>query len=193
VFSIRYNRTTNHIDGIEVRTPDGGEERGGVIPYYAQNACGVITKGSLAQGKSFDSLADALEDARKGGRKLCKKCEAAALATLEAAEKAQEEPQAPKVEKAPKKAAKPFSKRDGAYRIAEWDQAPGNFSIYFKGRQIALTHSQADALVHVEEHKASRTNRKPGKAPENFVYMAKNANTEAARRYWAKLVATYGG
>jgi hypothetical protein len=192
MFSIRYNRTTNHIDGIEVRTPEAGEERGGVVPYYAQNACGVITRGTLAQGKSFDSLADALENARKGGRKLCKKCEAAALAALEAAEKAQEKPQAPKVEKAPQKPVKRVSVTDGLYKIREWPQG-GKFAIYFKGMQIGLRDTESEALGQVEEHKALRSPKKPGKAPENFVHMAKNANTAAARRYWAKLVATYEG
>jgi hypothetical protein len=87
MFTIRYNRTTNHIAGIGARTTGGGNEVDGAITYYAQNACGTLTRGRLAEGASYESLAEALEAARKtGGRKLCKTCEKAAEAALEAAE-----------------------------------------------------------------------------------------------------------
>jgi len=75
-YTIRYNRATNHISGLNIRTK--GSEMN-----YAQNACGSITRGGLADGKTFDNVVEALEAARKaGGRKLCKKCEAAAQAML---------------------------------------------------------------------------------------------------------------
>lgn len=87
MFSIRYNRATNHIAGIAAKCTSTGEERGGVVADYAENACGVLTRGRLAQGASYERLQDALDAARiTGGRKVCKTCEKAALAAL-AAEK----------------------------------------------------------------------------------------------------------
>lgn len=43
------------------------------------------------------------------------------------------------------------------------------------------------------EVKAEAPAKKPGKAPANFIDLARSANTEAARRYWAKVVAEYEG
>lgn len=84
-YSLRYNRATNHIAGIGCKTQSTGEERGGVVAYYAENACGVLTRGRLAQGASFEGLQEALDAARiTGGRKVCKNCEKAALAQIEA-------------------------------------------------------------------------------------------------------------
>jgi hypothetical protein len=85
-YTVKYNRTTNHIDGLDGRTvaTHNGEATGGEVPYYAENSCGSLTRYSFANGFSSDSLADVLDDARKGGRKLCKTCEKAALAALEA-------------------------------------------------------------------------------------------------------------
>ncbi|MEV7402856.1 hypothetical protein AB0N93_20995 [Streptomyces sp. NPDC091267] len=85
-YTVKYNRTTNHIDGIDGRTvaAHDGKATGGEVPYYAENACGSLTRYSFANGFSSDSLADVLEAARKDGRKLCKTCEKAALAALEA-------------------------------------------------------------------------------------------------------------
>lgn len=91
-YSIRYNRATNHIAGIACKTESTGEEKGGVVAYYAENACGSLTRYALAQGASYDSLQEALEAARiTGGRKVCKTCEKAALAALEAIAKAEVE------------------------------------------------------------------------------------------------------
>lgn len=97
MFSIRYNRATNHISGIECKTQGPATDRSaetGVVAYYAENACGVLTRGRLAQGASYANLQDALDAARiTGGRKVCKTCEKAALAALEAiAEAAKPEP-----------------------------------------------------------------------------------------------------
>lgn len=100
MFSIRYNRATNHIAGIDCKTQSTGEEKGGVVAYYAENACGVLTRGRLAQGASYERLQDALDAARiTGGRKVCKNCEKAALAAIEAATPVEvEEPKAETVE-----------------------------------------------------------------------------------------------
>jgi hypothetical protein len=74
-YTIKYNRTTNHIAGI-------AERSNGSDLNYAQSACPVLTRSyNLATGKTFTSAAKALESARKGGRKVCKHCEAAALAS----------------------------------------------------------------------------------------------------------------
>jgi hypothetical protein len=90
MYSIRYNRTTNHIDGIGPRTTGGGNDMGDHISAYAENACGALTRGRFAQGRSGESLSEILDSARKGGRKLCKTCEKAALAALTETEKAPE-------------------------------------------------------------------------------------------------------
>jgi len=93
MFSIRYNRATNHIAGVACKTQSAGNEQGGVVDYYAENACGVLTRGRLAQGASYDSLQDALDAARiTGGRKVCKTCEKAALVAIEAIVAATPEP-----------------------------------------------------------------------------------------------------
>ncbi|WP_172385202.1 hypothetical protein [Streptomyces sp. MNP-20] len=83
-YTIKYSRTTNHIDGVAIRSTGTGDERDGVVGYYAQNACGSLTRARLAQGETHETLAGALEAARKGTRKLCKTCEKAALAQLAA-------------------------------------------------------------------------------------------------------------
>lgn len=82
MYTIKYNRKTNHIAGLTERTQSTGEERGGVVAYYAENACGALTRYRFADGTSHESLADALSAARAGERNLCKTCEKAALAEL---------------------------------------------------------------------------------------------------------------
>jgi uncharacterized Zn finger protein (UPF0148 family) len=89
MFTIKYNRTTSHIDGLTIRSTGGGNDMSDHISDYSQNACGSLTRYQFAQGKSFATVAEALEAARKDGRKLCKTCEKAALAQIEA--EAQEE------------------------------------------------------------------------------------------------------
>jgi tetratricopeptide (TPR) repeat protein len=86
MYTIKYNRTTNHIAGLEIRSTGGGVERDGYVSDYSQNACGSLTRYRFADGQSFESLRDALEAARKSTRKLCKTCESAALAMLAEAE-----------------------------------------------------------------------------------------------------------
>ncbi|MFB8107292.1 hypothetical protein ACFC3O_31555 [Streptomyces sp. NPDC056007] len=83
-YTIKYNRTTNHIDGLTIRTTGSGKDMGDHVSYYAESACGSLTRYRFAQGAEFATLAEALEAARKGGRKLCKTCEKAAVAQLEA-------------------------------------------------------------------------------------------------------------
>lgn len=80
-YTIRYNRTTNHISGLDAATIDNGT---------TWNACGALTRGSaagrLADGKKVETVEEALKSARlAGGRKICKSCEKAALAMIEAA------------------------------------------------------------------------------------------------------------
>lgn len=83
-YTIRYSRTANHIAGIEARTRTSGQENGGVVGYYAQNACSALTRGNLAQGKSYDTVAEALAFLNASHRKACAKCVAAAEAVLAA-------------------------------------------------------------------------------------------------------------
>ncbi|MFI2188003.1 hypothetical protein [Streptomyces sioyaensis] len=83
-YTIKYNRTSNHIGGLTVRTTGGGKDMGDHVSDYSQNACGSLTRYRFADGESFNYLVDVLETARKaGGRKLCKTCEKAAEAELE--------------------------------------------------------------------------------------------------------------
>jgi tetratricopeptide (TPR) repeat protein len=86
MFTLKYNRTTTHIAGLEIRTTGGGVERDGYVSDYSQNACGSLTRYRFADGQSFESLREALEAARKSTRKLCKTCEKAAEAMLAEAE-----------------------------------------------------------------------------------------------------------
>lgn len=75
-YTIRYNRTTNHIEGLEVRTA-------GSDTAWSMSACGALTRGYLAVGKSFDTPEAALAAAGLS-RKLCKNCKSAAEAAIEA-------------------------------------------------------------------------------------------------------------
>lgn len=83
-YTIRYNRSTTHIEGCDAATQSTGEERGGVVEYYAQSACGSLTRygHSMAVGKTYEDAAEALEagraNAAASGRKFCKNCEIAA-------------------------------------------------------------------------------------------------------------------
>lgn len=78
MFTIKYNRTTNHIAGAHALTVGSGEVKDGVVGYYPENPCGTLTRSRLATGPEFKYAGDALEAARKlGGRKLCKRCERA--------------------------------------------------------------------------------------------------------------------
>ena len=83
-YTIRYNRSTTHIEGCDAATQSTGEERNGVVSYYAQSACGSLTRygHSMGTGKTYEDAAEALEagraNAAASGRKFCKKCELAA-------------------------------------------------------------------------------------------------------------------
>ncbi|MBT2541376.1 hypothetical protein J7E99_11810 [Streptomyces sp. ISL-44] len=106
---------------------------------------------------------------------------------------AAEKPKAPrkKVAKAPQGAPKRRNIRlEGGYSLTEWG---GTFSVFLKGQQIGLEHSEADAVAKVESHRASRSHLIPGKAPKNWIELAQSGNTEAARRYWSRRVAEYEG
>jgi hypothetical protein len=112
MFSIKYNRTTNHIAGIAERTVSNqsaeNANRYGAVAYYAENACGSLTRYRFADGASFESLADALEAARKaGGRKLCKTCEKAAEAALAAMQEIETEESQEVTEIVPEDGAEP--------------------------------------------------------------------------------------
>lgn len=86
MLTVKYNRSTNHIDGLTIRTTGGGRDMGDHVSDYSLNACASITRYRMADGPSFENVADALEVARAlGGRNLCKNCEKAAEAMLASA------------------------------------------------------------------------------------------------------------
>lgn len=75
-YTVQYNRATNHINGLDELTK--GSELN-----YSLSACSSVTRGHLAAGQSFETVADALANASvAGGRRLCKNCEKAAKAAL---------------------------------------------------------------------------------------------------------------
>jgi hypothetical protein len=88
-YTIRYNRSSNHIQGLTEATQSSGEERGGVVGYYAQSACAGLTRSgrSMGTGQSYDTVQDALTAARSNaaaaGRKVCKSCEKAAVRIID--------------------------------------------------------------------------------------------------------------
>jgi len=79
LYVIRYNRTTNHIQGIPERTPVSGDGM-----TYAQSACPVLTRSyNLAAGLTTNNLDMMMSSVRTyGGRRLCAHCERAAEALL---------------------------------------------------------------------------------------------------------------
>ncbi|QYN17488.1 hypothetical protein [Amycolatopsis sp. DSM 110486] len=78
-YTLKYNRTTNHIDGLQIRTHSSDDSLN-----YSLNACSALSRTvRWAIGPTSDNLTEILETARlRGGRKLCKSCEKAALAEL---------------------------------------------------------------------------------------------------------------
>jgi hypothetical protein len=89
-----YSRTTNHLKGVTERGNYSGAERGSAVSYYAENACGALTRAlanhTVKPGKQFESLADAVRALKMpADRKTCKTCLKAAedeLAALRVAE-----------------------------------------------------------------------------------------------------------
>ncbi len=72
-YTIMYNRNTNHLAGVAIRTAGDGNS-----PEHSFNACGALTRGNLAVGRSFGNLSDAAEaletKSRATGRKTCGTC-----------------------------------------------------------------------------------------------------------------------
>lgn len=97
-YTVRYTRTSNHIDGVNIRTTGGGNDVGGHISYYAQSACPSLTRMGtrMGVGKSFEDPKEALDSARTAyNNKLCAACEKAALAELAALAEVEPKPVAP--------------------------------------------------------------------------------------------------
>jgi hypothetical protein len=79
IYTLRYNRTTNHIDGIL--------HTAGSQMDYPRSACPAISRTGLRMGAGAitDDIQVALGNARiTGGRKICKTCEKNATALIEA-------------------------------------------------------------------------------------------------------------
>lgn len=90
MYEVKRNRSSYHIDGIACRTKSTGEDTGrGYVAYYAESACGALTRGRFEIVGKFEDLAEALAKAELGARvynmKLCRNCEKAAQELLAAA------------------------------------------------------------------------------------------------------------
>ncbi len=49
--TLRYNKTSVHIDGLDTRTTGGGNDTGrGYVTYAAQSACPALTRGAIRMG-----------------------------------------------------------------------------------------------------------------------------------------------
>lgn len=78
-YQVKVNRTTAHIDGFAEKTTGNGSHDS----YWAENVCGSLTRGNLANtGKPVATAAEALKEARLSRSKVCKNCERAALAQI---------------------------------------------------------------------------------------------------------------
>jgi hypothetical protein len=82
-FAIMYNRTTDHISGLDERTKCSSDGMN-----YAQSACSAVTRGWLAKGAESDDLREVLRSFGKV-RKACKNCQKAAELALAEIEKAE--------------------------------------------------------------------------------------------------------
>jgi hypothetical protein len=71
-------------------------------------------------------------------------------------------------------------------------KAEGGFSLRRKLVEKAAKAPETAEKPKAEE-KPQAPAKKPGKAPANFVDLARSADTEAARRYWSRRVAQYEG
>lgn len=101
--TIRYNGSSIHLQGIAAATPytgNGDDNGSGVVAYYAENACGALTRNGyrMVVGHSFETAAEALKEAHamtgyRHGLKVCKNCEKAAQLSAET-----ETPETPKAE-----------------------------------------------------------------------------------------------
>lgn len=83
-YTLKYNRTGQHIAGIVERTKGSDLD-------YALSACSALSRNGsrMAMGESYTDLKEALQeaetDARVSGRKMCAKCRTAAEAALQEA------------------------------------------------------------------------------------------------------------
>lgn len=87
VYTVKANRSTVHIAGLQERTTGTGAENGGVVSYYAQSACAGLTRSGhrMEALGNYNDLATAIKRAEQAtysisGRKVCKTCLAAAQA-----------------------------------------------------------------------------------------------------------------
>lgn len=94
-YAIRYNLRTAHLQGVAPRTVytgDGEDNGSGVVPYYAESACGALSRsGARFANRPLDAttIADALRELREfatdRGLKVCSNCERAAEASIASA------------------------------------------------------------------------------------------------------------
>lgn len=91
--TIRYNGSSIHLQGIAASTPytgNGDDNETGVVAYYAESACGALTRNGyrMVVGHSFETATEALKEAYamasyRHGLKVCKNCEKAAQLSAE--------------------------------------------------------------------------------------------------------------
>lgn len=86
-YRLAVNKSSIHIDGIATRTKGSGEDTGkGHVAYFAETACGALTRGwfdyRTPEVADADDMAQVLKaaelSARISNRKLCKTCTKAA-------------------------------------------------------------------------------------------------------------------
>lgn len=80
------NRNSVHIDGINARTQGGGNDTGDHVTYFAETACGALTRGRFEyrtpEVADINDMSQVLKAAQLNadinGRKLCRNCAKAA-------------------------------------------------------------------------------------------------------------------
>lgn len=87
MYEIKRNRSSFHIAGIGARTQSTGSDNGtGAVAYYAENACGALTRGYFETVGQYEDLAEALKAAELkaaiANKKVCATCTKAANAAL---------------------------------------------------------------------------------------------------------------
>jgi hypothetical protein len=86
-YTVKSNRSSYHIDGIQTRTNGSGQDTGtGAVPYFAESVCGALTRGRFTDDFVTEDLAAALARqqllATNYNRKACLNCSKAAESVI---------------------------------------------------------------------------------------------------------------
>ncbi|MFE1763094.1 hypothetical protein ACFW81_02560 [Streptomyces angustmyceticus] len=142
MFTIKYNKTTSHIDGLAIRATGGGKDMGDHVSDYSQNACGSLTRYRFAAGPSFETVAEVLDYAETSSRNLCKTCLKAAAAMLEcqAAELSANAPEdAPESAPVTPASAETNTEQGGEMRFSRVTSATGSTQYRAEGESFRYT------------------------------------------------------